>query len=59
MLSLRIRHEGRIFFNPDMVAYTSLRRIMNYGYPYLTTYYMINAATMLLFKRTLAYPKIR
>ncbi len=59
MLSLRIRHEGRIVFNPDMVAYTSLRRIKNYGYPYLTTYYMINAATMLLFKRTLAYPKIR
>jgi len=59
MLSLRIRHEGRIIFNPDMVAYTSLRRIKKYGYPYLTTYYAINAGTLLLFNRSLAYPKIR
>jgi hypothetical protein len=59
MLSLRIRHEGRIIFNPDMVAYTSLRRIKKYGYPYLTTYYAINAGMLLLFNRSLAYPKIR
>jgi glycosyltransferase involved in cell wall biosynthesis len=59
MLSLRIRHEGRIRFNPDMVAYTSLRRIKKYGYPYLTTYYAINAGMLLLFNRSLAYPKIR
>jgi hypothetical protein len=59
MLSLRIRHEGRILFNPDMVAYTSLRRIKKYGYPYLTTYYGINAGMLLLFNRSLAYPKIR
>jgi cellulose synthase/poly-beta-1,6-N-acetylglucosamine synthase-like glycosyltransferase len=59
MLSLRIRHRGRILYNPQMVAYTSLRRIKKYGYPYLTTYYMINAGTMLLFRRSLAYPKVR
>lgn len=59
MLSLRIHHEGRIIFNPDMVAYTSLRRIKKYGYPYLTTYYAINAGMLLLFNRSLAYPKIR
>ncbi|MGD0176756.1 MAG: glycosyltransferase [Candidatus Bathyarchaeia archaeon] len=59
MLSLRIRHQGRIIFNPDMMAYTSLRRIKKYGYPYLTTYYAINAAMLLLFKKNLGYPKVR
>lgn len=58
-LSLRIRHQGQILFNPEMLAYTSLRRIKNYGYPYLTTYYTMNWATMLLFNRTLGYPKVR
>lgn len=59
MLSLRIRHQGRIVFNPNMIAHTSLRRIKKYGYPYLTTYYAINAAMLLLFKKNLAYPKVR
>ena len=59
VLSLKIRHQGPILFNPEMLAYTSLRRIKNYGYPYLTTYYTMNWATMLLFNRTLGYPKIR
>ena len=59
MLSLRMRHQGRILFNPDMVAHTSLRRIKKYGYPYLTTYYAINATMMLLFNRTLGYPQVR
>lgn len=59
MLGLKIRHEGRVLFNPEMVAYTSLRRIRKFGYPYLTTYYMINAIAMMLFHRSLAYPKVR
>jgi GT2 family glycosyltransferase len=59
MLSLRIRSRGRILYNPGMVAYTSLRRIKEYGYLYLTTYYVINASTMLLFRKSLAYPKVR
>jgi hypothetical protein len=59
MLSLKMRHQGRIIFNPDMVAHTSLRRIKKYGYPYLTTYYAINASALLLFNRSLAYPKVR
>ena len=59
MLSLRIRDQGPILFNDEMIAYTSLRRIKKYGYPYLTTYYTINAVTVLLFGRTMAYPKIR
>lgn len=59
VLSLKIRHQGPILFNPEMLAYTSLRRIKNYGYPYLTTYYTMNWATMLLFNRTLGYPKVR
>jgi len=59
MLSLKIRHQGPILFNPEMLAYTSLRRIKDKGYPYLTTYYAMNWATMLLFNRTLSYPKVR
>jgi glycosyltransferase involved in cell wall biosynthesis len=59
MLSLRIRHQGPILFNPRMLAYTSLRRIKTYGYPYLTTYYTLNWAAMLLVNHTLSYPKVR
>jgi glycosyltransferase involved in cell wall biosynthesis len=59
MLGLRIRHEGRVLFNPEMLAYTSLRRIRKFGYPYLTTYYMINAIALMLFQRNLPYPKVR
>lgn len=58
-LSLQMRHQGPIVFNPEMTAYTSLRRIKKYGYPFLTTYYAINAGMMLLFDRTLGYPQIR
>ncbi len=59
MLSLKMRHQGKIAFKQRMIAYTSLRRIKKYGYPYLTTYYMINAAMMLLFNQTLGYPQVR
>jgi glycosyltransferase involved in cell wall biosynthesis len=59
MLGLRIRHQGPIFFNPEMLAFTSLRRIKNYGYLYLTTYYAMNWAAVLLFDRTFNYPKVR
>ena len=59
MLGLRIGRQGRLVFNPEMIAYTSLRRIKKYGYAYLTTYYLINALGMLLANRTLAYPKVR
>lgn len=58
-LSLKMRYQGPILFNPDMLAYTSLRRIKRYGYPYLTTYYTINAAMMMFFGRTLGYPQVR
>jgi glycosyltransferase involved in cell wall biosynthesis len=58
-LSLRIRNQGPILFNEEMIAYTSLRRIKQCGYPYLTIYYTLNAVTLLLFGRTMAYPKIR
>ena len=58
-LSLKMRHQGPILFNPEMTAYTSLRRIKKYGYPFLTTYYAINAGMMLLFDRTLGYPQVR
>jgi len=59
MLSLRVRHQGQILFDPKMVAYTSLRRIEKYGYAYLTIYNLINWIAMLLFNRTLAYPQVR
>lgn len=58
-LSLRMRHQGRILFNPEMIAYTSLRRIRKHGYSYLATYYGINEAMILLFDRTLEYPAVR
>jgi hypothetical protein len=58
-LSLKMKHQGPIVFNPKMIAYTSLRRIKRYGYAYLTTYYAINTAMMLLFDRTLGYPQVR
>lgn len=59
ILSLRMRHQGQILFNPEMIAYTSLRRIKKYGYLYLVTYNIINWATVLFFNRTLAYPQVR
>ncbi len=59
MLSFRVRKQGRVLFNKKMIAYTSLRRIRKSGYPYLITYYTLNAITVLLFGRTLTYPKIR
>jgi cellulose synthase/poly-beta-1,6-N-acetylglucosamine synthase-like glycosyltransferase len=59
LLSLKMRRLGRILFDPGMVAFTSLRRIEQCGYLYLTTYYLINAAAMLTLKRSLGYPKIR
>jgi glycosyltransferase involved in cell wall biosynthesis len=59
LLSLRMRHQGQILFNQEMVAYTSLRRINDYGYLYLTTYYAMNTFLMLLFRRNLSYPKVR
>lgn len=58
-LSLRIRHEGRVAFNPEMVAYTSLRRIRHFGYGYLTMYYAINDMALVFFHRNLGYPKVR
>lgn len=59
MLSLRMRHHGHVVFNRDMVAYTSLRRINKYGYPYLMTYNLINWIVTLFFNQTLAYPQVR
>jgi glycosyltransferase involved in cell wall biosynthesis len=59
VLSLKIRRHGIILFNDEMIAYTSLRRTKEFGYPYMTTYYALNAMTLLLFGRTMAYPKIR
>jgi glycosyltransferase involved in cell wall biosynthesis len=59
VLSLKIRRHGKILFNDEMVAYTSLRRTKHFGYPYMTTYYTLNAMTLLLFGRTMAYPKVR
>ncbi len=58
-LSLRIRHVGRIAFNKDMLAYTSIRRIRHYGYPYLLTYYLINDMLFFIADRTLSYRPIR
>jgi hypothetical protein len=53
ILSTKIRKEGQVRFNKDMVAYTSLRRIKKHGYPYLTTFYVINGLIALTAKGTM------
>ena len=53
ILSTKIRKEGQVRFNKNMVAYTSLRRIKKHGYPYLTTFYVINGLIALTAKGTI------
>ena len=53
ILSTKIRKEGQVRFSKDMVAYTSLRRIKKHGYPYLTTFYVINGLIALTTKGTI------
>ena len=60
ILSTNIRKEGRVKYNKEMVAYTSLRRVRKYGYPYLTTFYVINGIIAITFKETMpGYAVIR
>lgn len=44
---------------PYSFGLCALRCIKKYGYTYLTTYYLMNWATMFFLNRTLAYPKVR
>jgi cellulose synthase/poly-beta-1,6-N-acetylglucosamine synthase-like glycosyltransferase len=59
VLSLKMRREGRIIYNKNVLAYTSLRRVKHYGYPYLLTFYLINDIFFFLSNRTLNYHPIR
>jgi cellulose synthase/poly-beta-1,6-N-acetylglucosamine synthase-like glycosyltransferase len=58
-LSLKMRHEGQLLFNKDMVAYTSPRRIRNYGYVRLAMFYLLNDAIFALTGKSLYYPPVR
>ncbi|MGQ9543433.1 MAG: glycosyltransferase [Candidatus Bathyarchaeia archaeon] len=58
-LSLKMRREGKIIYEPKMLAYTSLRRIRRYGYVRLGMFYLINDAVFALTRRNLHYPPIR
>jgi hypothetical protein len=55
ILSTNIRKEGKVKFNKEMVAYTSLRRIKKHGYVYLTTFYVINGLIAITFKETMPH----
>lgn len=59
VLSMRIRHQGHVRFNWKMRAWTSNRRARKWGYWHLTLFHLANMLTLLLFKRTFHYPKIR
>lgn len=59
VLSLKMRSEGRIIYNKNVLAYTSLRRVKHYGYPYLLTFYLMNDIFFFLSNRTLNYHPIR
>lgn len=58
-LSLKIRHEGRLVFDKNMVAYTSTRRVKNYGYARLIMFYILNDSIFAITKRSLHYPPVR
>lgn len=58
-LSLKIRREGRIVYDKNMIAYTSPRRIRAYGYLRLGMFYLLNDAIFAISKRNLAYPPVR
>jgi len=60
MLSFKIKRRGRIIFNKDAVAYTSLRRVKRYGYPYMITFYTLNGILTVVAKRSFNhYPPVR
>ena len=57
--SLKIRHEGQLVYNNNMIAYTSTRRIKAYGYIRLGMFYILNDAIFALTKRSLVYQQVR
>jgi len=58
-LSLKMRHEGRLIYNENVVAYTSTRRVRNYGYVRLAMFYLMNDAIFALTGKSLYYPPVR
>jgi glycosyltransferase involved in cell wall biosynthesis len=58
-LSLKIKREGQIIYDKNMIAYTSPRRIRAYGYLRLAMFYLLNDAIFAITKRNLPYPPIR
>ena len=58
-LSLKMRHEGQLVYDNNMIAYTSTRRIKAYGYIRLGMFYILNDAIFALTKRSLSYQPVR
>lgn len=57
---LQDKKRGRIVFNKDAVAYTSLRRVKKYGYPYMITFYALNGILTVITKKSFNYyPPVR
>jgi hypothetical protein len=58
-LSLKMRHEGRLLFNKNVVAYTSTRRVRKHGYVRLAMFYLMNDAIFALTGKSFYYPPVR
>lgn len=58
-LSLKMRHEGKLVYDNNMIAYTSTRRIKAHGYIRLGMFYILNDAIFALTKRSLSYQPVR
>jgi len=52
LLSMDLKQIGRIEYNPDMLAFTSLRRIEKYGYDRIVPLYVSNFFMTLLFDKS-------
>ena len=52
LLSMDLKETGKITYNPDMLAFTSLRRIDKYGYDQIIPLYVSNFFLTLLFDKS-------
>ncbi len=52
LLSMDLKETGRIVYNPEMLSFTSLRRIDKYGYDQIIPLYVSNFFLTLLFDRS-------
>jgi hypothetical protein len=52
LLSMDLKELGEIAYNPEMLAFTSLRRVDRYGYDRMVPLYLMNFFLTLLFDRS-------